>query len=65
MFACGKIENKKHEGKKKGKRFFDAGIRTIYEHLHESLLYTNEKQDFDTAVETFEKINLILACIGE
>lgn len=47
------------------KRFFDAGIRTTYEHLHESLLYTNEKQDFDTAVETFEKINLILASIGE
>lgn len=46
-------------------QFLDAGIRTTYEHLHESLLYTNEKQNFDTAIETFEKINQILASIGE
>lgn len=47
------------------KQYFDAGIRTTYEHLHENLLYTNEKQNFDTAIETFEQIDQILASIGE
>lgn len=47
------------------KQYFDVGIRTTYEHLHENLLYTNEKQNFDTAIKTFEQINQILARIGE
>lgn len=47
------------------KQYFDVGIRTTYEHLHENLLYTNEKQNFDTAIETFEQIDQILASIGE
>lgn len=47
------------------KQYFDVGIRTTYEHLHENLLYTNEKQNFDTAIKTFEQINQILASIGE
>lgn len=44
---------------------FDDTARDNYEHLHEELLYTDEKQDFDKAIETFRKINAILAAIGE
>lgn len=44
---------------------FDSSIRTTYEHLHENLLYTNEKQDFDKAIETFTEINKLLESIGE
>ena len=36
---------------------FDAAIRSTYESLHETLLYTDEKQDFDLAVDTFRKIS--------
>ena len=36
---------------------FDTRIKDIYEQLHKSLLYTNEKQDFNKAVSAFEKIN--------
>lgn len=36
---------------------FDASIRSTYEALHETLLYTDEKQDFDLAVDTFRKIS--------
>lgn len=45
--------------------YFDAKICSIYESLHESLLYTDEKQDFGLAIETFEKIDDILRGIGE
>lgn len=44
---------------------FDSGIRATYESLHESLLYTDEKQNFDEAVRTFDAINKILSEIGE
>lgn len=44
---------------------FDSGIRTTYESLHESLLYTDEKQDFDEAISTFKAINEMLSEIGE
>ena len=44
---------------------FDDDIRSIYEHLHEDLLYTDEKQDFDVAVQTFEIISALFAEIGE
>ena len=44
---------------------FDSMVRDNYEHLHEELLYTDEKQDFDKAIETFRKINSIFAAIGE
>lgn len=47
------------------KMFFDSEIRSIYEGLHTTLLYTDEKQDFDEAVTVFEKINSILFEIGE
>ena len=33
--------------------------------LHTTLLYTDEKQDFDIALETFEQISARLAEIGE
>lgn len=43
----------------------DANVRSIYESLHENLLYTDQKQDFDLALSTFEKINAIFQSIGE
>ena len=36
-----------------------------YEHLHEDLLYTDEKQNFDESVSVFEQINELLIQIGE
>lgn len=36
-----------------------------YESLHESLLYTDEKQNFDEAIRTFDAINKILSESGE
>ncbi len=44
---------------------FDAAIRSTYESLHETLLYTDEKQNFDIAVDAFNAINLTLMQIGE
>lgn len=44
---------------------FNDDIRSIYEHLHEDLLYTDEKQDFDAAIQAFEKISASFAEIGE
>lgn len=44
---------------------FNDDIRSIYEHLHEDLLYTDEKQNFDVAIQTFEKISTLFAEIGE
>lgn len=40
-------------------------VRSIYESLHEDLLYTNEKQDFSEALATFESIDGLLREIGE
>ena len=39
--------------------------KDAYEHLHEDLLYTDEKQNFDDAVSVFEKIDELLIQIGE
>ena len=39
--------------------------KETYEHLHDDLLYTDEKQIFENAVRTFEQIDRILAAIGE
>ena len=47
------------------KNCFDDDIRSIYERLHEDLLYTDEKQEFDVAVQTFERISALFAEIGE
>ena len=44
---------------------FDNHIRSIYEHLHETLLYTDEKQDFDKAINIFETISNALSAINE
>lgn len=44
---------------------FDRTLQNNYEHLHETLLYTDEKQDFSRAVAAFEKINRIFSEIGE
>ena len=47
------------------KSAFSPEIKTIYEALHETLLYTDEKQDFDSAVEVFEIISRLFEEIGE
>lgn len=39
--------------------------KDAYERLHEDLLYTDEKQIFDDAVDTFEKLNNLFCEIGE
>ena len=44
---------------------FDASIRSTYESLHETLLYTDEKQNFGLAIKTFNEINTILFDIEE
>ena len=44
---------------------FDASIRKRYETLHEDLLYTNEKQNFDDALKVFEEIDRIFTAINE
>lgn len=43
----------------------DSNIGAIYERLHEELLYTDEKQDFKTATEVFQKIDARLREVGE
>lgn len=45
--------------------YFTPEIRTRYESLHEDLLYTNEKQDFDLAIQAFRRISEILSNIEE
>ena len=47
------------------KQYFDSTIRSTYESLHTTLLYTDEKQDFDIAIKTFEQVSARLAQIGE
>lgn len=44
---------------------FDHNVRERYESLHEDLLYTSQKQNFDDAVATFEKISEIFSGLGE
>lgn len=47
------------------KKYLDGTIKANYETLHHNLLFTNEKQNFTKALETFEKISNILAEIKE
>ena len=47
------------------KSYFTSQVRAIYESMHNDLLYTDEKQNFDEAIEAFAEINKILAAIGE
>lgn len=44
---------------------FDGNIKGIYESLHNSLLYTNKKQDFALAIKTFEELDALFKTIGE
>lgn len=46
-------------------QYFDDKIKKRYETLHEDLLYTSEKQDFEVAKLTFQKISKIFSDIGE
>lgn len=45
--------------------YLNADIRSVYETLHQTLLYTDEKQDFTLALDTFSQISVILQEIGE
>lgn len=47
------------------RHYLDSHIRSIYESLHQTLLYTDEKQDFNLALNTFEQISSIFRSIGE
>ena len=47
------------------KHYFTHKVKDIYECLHNDLLYTNEKQNFEKAVATFDAINDLLMDIGE
>ena len=44
---------------------FSPEIKDIYESLHETLLYTDEKQDFSQAIKTFKSISLIFKGLNE
>ena len=44
---------------------FTLEIRSRYETLHKDLLYTDEQQDFDDALNTFDALNQIFLEIGE
>lgn len=43
----------------------DGAVRSNYESLHKTLLYTDEPQDFDAAMETFVRIDKLFQKIGE
>ena len=47
------------------KHYMTESVRMNYETLHKKLLYTTEKQSFDTAVRVFEEISQILKDVGE
>lgn len=47
------------------KEYFNESIQRRYETLHEDLLYTDQKQNFEDVVNTFEEINRIFAAIDE
>lgn len=44
---------------------FNFEIKKIYESLHTTLLYTDEKQDFEEAISVFEEIDSIFKNINE
>ena len=44
---------------------FNAAAQERYEKLHETLLYTDQKQDFNLVLSTFDKLNQIFDSIGE
>ncbi len=47
------------------KQKFTSQIRLRYETLHKDLLYTNEQQNFDEALNTFNELNIIFKEIDE
>ncbi len=47
------------------RHYLDGTVRSVYEHLHEELLYTDERQSFDEAIAVFSQIDGILNGIGE
>lgn len=47
------------------KHYLDEQIRSTYENLHKDLLYTDEQQNFDDALDAFSEIKNILEFVGE
>lgn len=47
------------------RKYFDDAARRRYESLHEDLLYTDKKQKFIQAIQTFEQLNQIFSDIEE
>ena len=47
------------------KKNLTEDVKRRYESLHENLVYGNEKQDFEEAMETFESIGFLFADIDE
>jgi predicted nucleotidyltransferase component of viral defense system len=45
--------------------FFHKDIKYIYEHLHETLLYTTKSQNFDDAIFVFSELNNLLCEINQ
>ena len=44
---------------------FNSEIAYIYENLHKELLYTDDKQNFNLAINVFKEINMIFKSINE
>lgn len=47
------------------KQYFNDEIRGRYETLHEDLLYTSNRQNFEKVIQAFEFISGLFASIGE
>ena len=47
------------------KHSLSAQVRSTYENLHKELLYTDEQQSFEDALNAFSQISAILNGIGE
>lgn len=47
------------------KHYLDEQVRSTYENLHKDLLYTDEQQNFDYALNAFSEISEIMKLIGE
>jgi len=45
--------------------YFDDEIKNRYESLHEDILYTTEKQNFEDALEAFRYVSEVFSKIGE
>ena len=45
--------------------YFNDVIKARYEHLHEDLLYTNKRQDFNHAIQVFKEISRIFSEVDE